>query len=196
MAPRSIPPAVRSAVLLEAAYRCGNPRCRHILTLELHHIVWVRDGGGNGPENLIALCPNCHSLHTAGHIPSEAIYAWKALLVSLNNPPRGAADLLLVLYQEEERLRKEGYEPVRRTSVPPPFRFTGDGLGILAGLMTSGLVEIDRRFSGASSWGGGMPSFTVWLTKRGRAMVTAWLAGLPGRVEAALRQTDPPDAAG
>ena len=177
---------MRSAVLLEAAYRCANPRCRHILTLELHHIVWVKDGGGNDPDNLISLCPNCHSLHTAGHIPADAVLAWKGLLVSLNNPHRGSADLLLVLREEEERLRNEGYEADRRTSVPPPFRFTGDGLGMLSGLMTSGLIEIDRRFSGANAWGGGMPSFTVRLTVRGRAMVDAWLAGEPSDIEAAL----------
>jgi hypothetical protein len=146
MSRRSIPTATRSVVLLEAAYRCGSPRCRHILTLELHHIVWVREGGGNVPENLIALCPNCHSLHTAGLIPAEAVHAWKGLLISLNNPHRGSADLLLVLRQEEERLEKEGYEADRRSSVPPPFRFTGDGLGMLSGLITSGLVDIDRRF--------------------------------------------------
>ena len=54
----------RQLVLLEAGYKCANPSCRHILTLELHHIVWVKDGGGNDLENLLALCPNCYSLHT------------------------------------------------------------------------------------------------------------------------------------
>lgn len=28
--------------------------------LEIHHIVPLRDGGSDSPENLIALCPNCH----------------------------------------------------------------------------------------------------------------------------------------
>ena len=80
---------------------------------------------------------------------------WKGLLVSLNNPHRGSVDLLLVLREEESRLEEEGFDPDTRSSVPPPYRFTGDGLGMLAGLMTSGLVEIDRRFSGSSLHGGG-----------------------------------------
>jgi len=83
---RNIPIATRQIILMEAGYKCANPSCRHILTLELHHIVWVKDGGGSDPENLIALCPNCHSLHTNGYIPTEAIEVWKSLLVSLNNP--------------------------------------------------------------------------------------------------------------
>lgn len=183
MARRSIPAPVRRAVLLEAAYRCGNPRCRHVLTLELHHIVWVRDGGGNVPENLIALCPNCHSLHTAGHIPAEAVQSWKGVLVSLNNPHRVSADLLLVLFREEERIsaaQKAG-------KLSAAFRFTGDGLGFLSGLLTAGLIEIEKRSMGVAWYGGGMPSFTVRLTDSGRALVDAWLSGSAEELETALR---------
>ena len=28
--------------------------------LECHHIVWLAHGGGDHPENTVALCPNCH----------------------------------------------------------------------------------------------------------------------------------------
>jgi len=64
-------------------------------------MLGVKEGGGNEPSNLVALYPNCHSLHTARHIQQQAIGAWKSLLVSLNNPHRASADLLLVLYDEE-----------------------------------------------------------------------------------------------
>jgi len=170
-----IPSATRSAVLLEAAYKCANPVCRHVLTLELHHIVWVKDKGGNAPENLLALCPNCHSLHTAGHIPADAIVIWKGSLVSLNNPHRGAADFLLVLYAEEERVRQQ---VITNPDKPAEsrFRFSGDSLSFLSGLIASGLIEFDRSFSGTSWFGGGQPSFTVRLTPRGQALVTAWRA--------------------
>ena len=169
---RAIRDAVRQLALLEAGYKCANPVCRHILTLELHHIVWVKDEGTNEPENLLALCPNCHSLHTAGRIPVGAIRTWKSLLVSLNTSSRTAADLLLVLFEEETRLLKEPSE-----LSAPPFRFTGDGLPALSGLIVSGLVMISRRYSGASFSGGGMPSFEVRLTERGRLLVEAWISG-------------------
>ena len=101
----TIPPAIRQIVLLEAGYKCANPTCRHILTLELHHIVWVKNGGGNDPDNLVALCPNCHSLHTAGHIPADAIPCWKSLLVSLNSSIRASADISLCSIKRNSGLR-------------------------------------------------------------------------------------------
>ena len=179
---KKIPPEAKQFVLLESGYKCASPSCRHILTLELHHIIWVKDGGGNTPENLLPLCPNCHSLHTAGHIPESAIWAWKSLLVSLNNPNRASADLLLVLYDDEKRIETSGEQDKH----PPPFRFTGDGLTVLSSLLVSKLVEISRRYSGASYFGGGMPSFEVRLTTTGKRLVEAWLSGQPEAIERAL----------
>lgn len=183
----TIPPATRQLVLLEAGYKCANPSCRHILTLELHHIVWVKDSGGNDPENLVALCPNCHSLHTAGHIPADAVRCWKSLLVSLNNPNRASADILLVLHQEERRIASS-LDPSKE---PPPFRFTGDGLGVLSSLIVSDLITVSRRFLGANSWGSSMPSFEVKLTAAGKQLVEAWLSGKPEAVTAALTRLAP-----
>ena len=75
-----------------------------MLKLQLHHIVWVQDGGSNDLDNLLALCANCHGLYTRGHIPEQAIRTWKSLLVSLNSTIRVTVDLLLVLYEEEKRV--------------------------------------------------------------------------------------------
>lgn len=153
---------VKQQVLLEAGYQCGKPACRNVLTLEIHHIVWVRDGGGNEPENLIPLCPICHSLHTAGYIPEAAIRVWKGMLQSLNNPNRASADILLVLH--------------RNSSSNHPILVSTDGLISLAGLLTAGLLEVtssSSQISGPSSHS----SFRLAITERGRLLVEAWLAG-------------------
>ena len=184
---KSVSKITKQLVLLEAGFKCANPRCRHIITLEVHHIVWVKDGGGNEPDNLLALCPNCHSLHTAGHIPQSAIRAWKSLLVSLNNPNRLSADLLLLLYDEQKRVESKP----KTEEQPPPFRFTGDGLGILSSPLVSGLVEIYSRYSGASYFGGGMPSFEVRVTDAGKRLVEAWLKGNPDEITKALSAVYP-----
>ena len=156
---------------------CGNPRCRHILTLELHHIVWVRDGGGNEPANLLCLCPNCHALHTAGHIPQSAILHWKGALEALNHAfSRESRDLLLFLHATD----------------PESIWYTGDGLLRFASLISAGLVEIAEIRHGEGALGkrrGGIfgdysveetPPLTagmVRLSERGRHLVKAWLAG-------------------
>ena len=185
MGRKSLSQTVRELVLMEAGYKCANPTCRHILTLELHHIVWIRDDGTNDPDNLLALCPNCHSLHTSGHIPERAIHTWKQLLVSLNSTSRITADLLLVLYDEERRVdRAED-----ASKVAPPFRFTGDGLPALAGLITAELLTISKRYSGVAYFGASMPSFEVRLTDKGRRFVQAWLEGDATKVNDVLGDT-------
>ena len=186
MSRQPIPRSTRELVLLEAGYKCANPVCRHILTLELHHIVWVSHGGGNNLDNLLALCPNCHALHSAGHIPERAIRVWKSLLISLNSTSRVTADLLLVLFDDEQRIAREP-DP---SKAPPPFRFTGDGLPALSGLITAGLVEISRRYLGAGTFGASMPSFNVRLTEAGRRLVQAWVDGTPEGIKRALDYGD------
>ena len=169
-----ISPAVRQQVQIEAGYRCANPRCREIVVHDMHHIVPVKEDGENTPDNLIVLCPTCHALVHREGIPQRAILAWKGLLVSLNNPHRVSADLLLTLYKEQKRIDDESK---KKEQTAPPFRFSGDSLGFLSGLLTSGLIEISRRFSGASYFGGSYPTFEVRLTDKGNALVSAWVAG-------------------
>lgn len=156
---------------------CGNPRCRHILTLELHHIVWVRDGGGNEPSNLLCLCPNCHALHTAGHIPQSAILHWKGALEALNRAfNRESRDLLLFLHATDLE----------------SIWYTGDGLLRFASLISARLVEIAEIKHGEGAKervkGGFLGDYTVEqtppstacmvrLSERGRHLVKAWLAG-------------------
>lgn len=164
-----VPDTTKQVVLAEAGYKCGNPTCRVYLTLELHHIVWVKDSGSNDPSNLLPLCPNCHSLHTYGKIKAHAIRMWKSALQTLNNPNRASADVLLVLY-DEMRAAKDNKHHV-------PFAYTGDSLGTLAGLLTAGLVEITMRNPNYGHFGGGTPYFQVALTEKGIGFVETWRRG-------------------
>jgi hypothetical protein len=148
---------------------CGNPRCRHILTLELHHIVWVKEGGGNEATNLIALCPNCHSLHTHGHIPKSTITHWKGILHALNHAfNKQSIDLLLFLQQSHEHF----------------IWYSGDGVLHFASLIASGFVRIaETRVATGYGYGEGIlavgPSSAhlLQLTEKGTAFVQTWLDG-------------------
>lgn len=167
---KGIPSTTQHQVLMEAGYKCGNPACRHILTLELHHIVWVKDGGGNEPSNLIALCSNCHSLHTYGHIPEKAIRHWKGMLLALNHAfDREAMDLLLFLYHTEQSSQN--------------IWFTGDGILKFAGLIATGLVHIHANsFSSTVSYPftprqAAISTHQLKLTETGYSLVEAWITG-------------------
>ena len=92
-----------------------------------------------------------------------------------------------MLYGDEKRIKTSGKEDKHF----PPFRFTGDGLTVLSSLLVSGLVEISRRYSGATHFGGGMPSFEVRLTTTGKKLVEAWLSGQPEAIESALAIRNP-----
>jgi hypothetical protein len=79
-----------------------------MLTLELHHLEWVREGGGNDVKNLIALCSNCHDAHTHEHIPRQSLDAWKQMLMLVSGSlDRDSLDLLLFLHSSEKRQQDE-----------------------------------------------------------------------------------------
>ena len=59
---RTIPPAVRRAVLIRDGGRCQVPGCRHNKHIELHHIdPWARSRS-HDPQNLVCLCSTHHAL--------------------------------------------------------------------------------------------------------------------------------------
>jgi len=168
---RAVQPATRILVLHECGYRCSNPTCRMVLTLDVHHIEYVSEGGGDSQENLSVLCPNCHALHHKGHIPRESLRAWKLLLLALNEAfDRRSVDILLAL-------AKFG-----------GVMIWGDGLLACASLVASGFVEVDQMTEIVETGGGFWSPATVtkeervakyWmvLSAKGRAFVSAWKKG-------------------
>lgn len=165
---KPIPRHIRQLVLIESGYMCGNPRCRTILTLELHHIDPVRDGGSNESSNLIALCPNCHSMHEKGIIPQEAIYVWKNMIISINSTNISNIDTLLHIYKMSENKILEPY-----------IRYSAESLVHFAGLLNSGLLRADFEFGSRSGMMDTVPIsvFKIELTPYGLRLVDAWLEG-------------------
>jgi len=149
----------RQLVLHEAGFRCANPVCRTPLTIEIHHLDYVSDGGSNAPDNLIPLCPNCHALHHGGHIPTESLKTWKLVLLTLNEGfDRRTVDILLALDQLEQ------------------LSISGDGMLQFAALLSSGLVAVKTRVYGGATIAG-TDSFKVVLSEKGKSFVENWKAG-------------------
>ena len=69
---------------MEAGYRCAIPTCRFPITENAHIVSWA-DSKNHSYENLIALCPNCHTLFDSGKIDRRAMIAYKKKLMFLND---------------------------------------------------------------------------------------------------------------
>jgi hypothetical protein len=150
---KNLPIQTRREVLHLGGYKCGNPVCRTLLTLDIHHITAVSDDATDNPENLIALCPSC----SARHQSLESVRAWKFLLLSLNEAfDRHAADLLLSLDKTNG------------------LWLSGDGLTAFGGLIATGLAEGKLM---QTPIGGHQASYRLKLTERGRLFVQGWKAG-------------------
>ncbi|MFN6480636.1 HNH endonuclease signature motif containing protein [Nostoc sp. DedQUE07] len=80
-----IPAEVKRAVLVEAGHRCAIPTCRATTTEIAHIDPWAKSND-NSFENLIALCPNCHTrFDQKKEIDQQSIRMYKQNLSILNN---------------------------------------------------------------------------------------------------------------
>lgn len=79
-----IPTPLRREVLEEAGYACAIPVCR-IATVEIAHIEPWSKVKEHTFDNLIALCPNHHTLYDVEKkIPKASVLRYKANLAVLN----------------------------------------------------------------------------------------------------------------
>jgi hypothetical protein len=139
--------------------------------LDIHHLDYVSEGGTGSRENLLALCPNCHSLHHKGHIPQESLRAWKMLLLALNEGfDRRSIDILLAL----DELKG--------------IMLWGDGLLNCAALVASGMVSVEEKHEEIELGEGGflfsgrgiehrVQKYWIELSVKGNHFVEAWKRG-------------------
>ena len=107
MSRKKIPAKLKRRVLLEAGHRCAIHTCRHI-GVEIHHIVPWKKCKEHKYENLIALCPNCHTSAGKGEIDRKSLRSYKANLRYAHDKfSQLEVDLLFDLYQISE---KDGHD--------------------------------------------------------------------------------------
>lgn len=165
----AIPEEVKRAVLVEAGHRCAISTCR-ATTTEIAHIVPYAESRDNSFENLIALCPNCHTRYDKKkEIDHLAIKMYKHNLGILNNR-----------YGEFERrlfeiLAKTG----ERVFV---LGLAGDLL--IANAVKDGFFEdqhvkgMDVAVSGSNGFKKRFPmQFTYWVTDAGVAFIKRYAEG-------------------
>jgi len=80
----AIPMAIKRKILMEAGHRCAIPTCKKT-PVELAHIVPWSTVKEHTFENLIALCPTCHTRFDRGDIDKKSIEQYKLNLNIINN---------------------------------------------------------------------------------------------------------------
>lgn len=98
----SIPEELKRSVLVEAGHRCSIPSCRHT-TVEIAHIIPFSECKEHKFENLIALCPNCHTLYDRDKkIDRKSMERYKSNLSILNSRYSSSEMRLIYLWVENE----------------------------------------------------------------------------------------------
>ena len=157
----AIPMAIKRKILMEAGHRCAIPTCKQT-PVELAHIVPWSTVKEHTFENLIALCPTCHTRFDRGDIDKKSIEQYKLNLNIINNK-----------YGDFERRVLEFFaENTQENQLWLP-----GGLDImLMYLLKDNLIIDTGETSGVII--SGMPSQKLYeLTTDGRLYVNEWLKG-------------------
>ena len=154
-----IPTALKRELLVEAGHRCAIPTCRQT-PIELAHIIAWSICKEHTFDNLIALCPTCHTRYDRGDIDRKAMLNYKHNLgVIISRYGDFEQRVLRVFAQKQQD---------NRIALP-------GGLDImLMYLLQDGLLADTGQTSGIFM--NDMPSQKVYeLTRQGREFINKWL---------------------
>lgn len=71
---KAIPRKIRDFILVASKHQCSICQAK---TVEVHHIVPVSKGGTNNLENLMAVCPNCHTNFHEGRFTTDQMRTYR-----------------------------------------------------------------------------------------------------------------------
>ncbi len=152
----AIPTEIKRRILMETGYRCAIPTCRFPITANAHIVSWAKSRD-YGYENLIALCPNCHTLYDAGKIDRVAIIAYKKKLMFLNE-----------VYSRFELDVLDYLKTHKRALIP--------GELLIKRLLEEGIVEREDKIM-VQGFGNGediLGIFSVVLADKGKRLLDDW----------------------
>ena len=155
----SIPSELKRQILVEAGHRCAIPTCRQT-PVEIAHIIPWASCKSHTFDNLIALCPTCHTRFDNGDIDRKSMRLYKHNLGVLNSRYGDMEQRILRVFSESPKA-DEIWLP--------------GGLDImLLYLIRDGLLINTGQHGGVII--AGVPSRTLYrLTDSGRIFIEKWL---------------------
>lgn len=155
-----IPRQLEREVLLEAGHRCAIPACRQT-PIEIAHIIPWDKVHEHTFDNLIALCPTCHTRYDKGEIDRKSMVQYKANLSILNGRYGDLEQRVLRLFSEQPS--------VIQIWLPGGFDI------LLMNLISDNLLIYTNQNSGVII--AGVPSAKLYaLTPKGRDFINKWLS--------------------
>jgi hypothetical protein len=152
-----IPADLERAVLIECGHRCAIPTCRQV-PVELAHIIPWAKCKTHTFDNLIALCPTCHTRYDKGEIDRKSMQTYKLNLLLVNSR-----------YGDLEQRVIRGFVKDRTTD---EFWWFVDMEILLLNLLEDGLLQDEGQTKNV----GGLVQKLYKLTAKGREYVAQWPA--------------------
>jgi hypothetical protein len=150
-----IPAALERLLLVECGHRCAIPTCRQH-PVELAHIIPWAQVKVHKFENLIALCPTCHTRYDNGEIDRQSMRTYKLNLLLVHSR-YGDLEQRLIRMLVKDRTTDE-------------FWWFADMQILLPYLLDDGLIQD----TGKMRKQGGLVQKLYKLTKNGQMYVAQW----------------------
>lgn len=158
----AIPKELEREVLVEAGHRCAIPTCRQT-PVEIAHINKYSKVKEHSFDNLIALCPTCHTRYDRKEIDHTSMLRYKANL-SIINGRYGDFERRVIIYfadhpdKEEIRLSLSGNTDIQ-----------------IANLLRDGFLIFDRSM--VQSFSVGIEPDKIYkLTENGKKFIQKWIS--------------------
>ncbi|MDX3135973.1 HNH endonuclease signature motif containing protein [Streptomyces europaeiscabiei] len=161
----AIPAEVKRAVLVEAGHRCAIPTCR-VGTTEIAHVKPWRQVRDHTFENLIALCPTCHTRFDRGEIDRKAMQQYKANLGVINGRYGEIERRVLTIFAENPDIKSI---PMPAASDVAMLHLVKDGI-FRRGLARDLALIIPNGSNAEIDFVGGTQEFYT-ITEKGRDLV-------------------------
>ncbi|WP_267893896.1 HNH endonuclease [Streptomyces sp. CB00316] len=188
-----IPTALKRTVLVEAGHRCAIPTCRQT-PVELAHITPWSKTKEHTFDNLIALCPTCHTRFDRGDIDRKAMLQYKLNLEVLNGRYTDVERQVLKVYarilgDNARRMASVGFPSVistMRSSLSARSTFALGDIAIhrgmawlLMNLIDDGIVEVLKEVPDLGELPAEKPDGVVALTVKGMELIEKMIAAEP-----------------
>jgi hypothetical protein len=157
-----IPRGLEREILLEAGHRCAIPTCRQT-PVEIAHITGYKEVNEHTFDNLIALCPTCHTRYDKKEIDRKSMLHYKANLSIINGRYSDFEQRIIMYFADHPDVDEIRLSLSGNTNIQ------------IMNLVRDGHLTFDREMKQSFSVGI-EPDKIFKLSKKGRKFIEKWVS--------------------